>query len=106
MRLILIVFLAAICGSFAKDCSKVKTPNSKLFCYYSELIDSDGCYCTHVILPANADEKTVDSARQLFGNRKILMTVNHFNQVSSTQLIQLLFNSAIPFLIDFKKEDY
>lgn len=82
MRLFVIVFLAGLSVSFAKDCSKVKKSNSKLFCYYSKLTDSDGCFCTHVILPENADDKTVQAARQLFGDRKILVTVNHFNQVS------------------------
>lgn len=89
MRLFLIILLATVCGSFAKDCSKVKKSNSKLFCYYSKLTDVDGCYCTHIILPANADVKSVERAREVIGDRKILVTVNQFNQVSFLLIDQL-----------------
>lgn len=84
MRLFLILLFATLSGSFAKDCSKVRKANSKLFCYYSKLTDIDGCYCSHVILPANADVKSVERVRQVVGDSKILVTVNEFNRVSFT----------------------
>lgn len=92
MRLLLILFLATVHGSTARDCSKLKKPSSKLFCYYSKLTDYEECYCTHIVLPPNSDVKTVDKARQLFKNSQILVTVNQFNMVSSkrSNIIQYL----------------
>lgn len=82
MRVFLVIFLAAFSAAFAKDCSKIRKTNSKLFCYYSKLTDIDGCYCSHVVLPANADVKSIERVKQQVGNPKILVTVTQFNEVS------------------------
>lgn len=95
MKLVLIIFLATLSGSLAKDCSKVKKSNSKLFCYYSKLTDIDGCYCSHIILPSNSDVKSVERVRQYAGDPKILVTVNEFNKVSFMLFLILKFNSNL-----------
>lgn len=84
MKKILLVLAAAslFAGNvLSKQCS-VKKSNSKLICYYSEVIDVDFCLCSHVILPANSDSKAIDAIREKFQGVKVLLTVNEFNEVS------------------------
>lgn len=78
---VLLLFLIVTVG-YCKDCP-TKRINSKLICYYSQLTDVDGCYCTHVVLPANSDFKSIDNVRQKLAGSgaKILLTVTEFNQV-------------------------
>lgn len=64
----------------AKQCPTNKS-NSKLICYYSEVTDVDFCLCSHVILPANSDAKTIDTIREKFQGLRVLLTVNEINEV-------------------------
>nr|XP_023021193.1 uncharacterized protein LOC111509648 [Leptinotarsa decemlineata] len=101
MRLLGVIILAVLGSALAKDCPSRKS-NSKLFCYFSKLTEIDGCYCSHVILPANSDVKSVERARQQMKGMKILITVNEFNQ----GLIDILKTSKIDGLeINLKKLD-
>jgi hypothetical protein len=74
------IFLIAVLAiTAAADCPK-KT-NSKLVCYYSKLTHVDSCKCSHVVLPADSDVKSIDRMREHLKGVKILITVNEFNQV-------------------------
>lgn len=75
---VLLLFFLAL--GHCKDCPG-KRINSKLICYYSKLTDVDSCYCTHVVLPANSDLKSIESLKQKLTGAKILLTVTEFNQV-------------------------
>lgn len=76
------IFLAINNNVLAKDCTSKKS-NAKLFCYYSKLTDVQSCKCSHIILPANSDVKSVDRVRDNIDGVKILISVNEFNQVKS-----------------------
>ncbi|KAG5895925.1 hypothetical protein JTB14_016329 [Gonioctena quinquepunctata] len=101
MRLFGVIILGFLANASAKECPTSKA-NSKLFCYYSKLTDIDGCYCSHVILPANSDVKNVERVRQHAKGMKILVTVTEFNQ----GLIDILKTSKVDGLeINLKKLD-
>ncbi|CAH1115947.1 unnamed protein product [Phaedon cochleariae] len=96
-----VVFLAVMAAVWAKECPANKS-NSKLFCYFSKLTDIDGCRCSYVILPADADVKSVERVREVYEGVKVLVTVNEFNQ----GLIDILKTSKVDGLeIDLKKLD-
>ncbi|XP_066258348.1 uncharacterized protein [Euwallacea similis] len=79
-------------ASSKKECGVNKgLSTSKLVCYYSTVDVVDGCYCTHVILPANADAKAVERLRKRANGVKVYVTVNEFNQ----GLIDLLKSTKI-----------
>ncbi|KAJ8980134.1 hypothetical protein NQ317_009193 [Molorchus minor] len=103
MRFLIATVLAllAVVGVGAKNCPPRKS-NSKLFCYYGKLTDVDNCFCSHAILPANSDVKTVERAREFLRGVKVLVTVNEFNQ----GLVDLLKTSKIDGLeINLQKLD-
>lgn len=77
-----VLFLFILSLGSCKDCPS-KRINSKLVCYYSKLTDVDNCYCTHVVLPANSEPKSIEGVRQKLAGTgtKILLTVTEFNQV-------------------------
>lgn len=66
---------------FGRDCTDRKG-QSKLFCYFSKVTDVDTCHCSHVILPANSDLKSVVRLKEQLTGVKILITVHEFNEVS------------------------
>lgn len=80
--LVSVLFLFYLTLGSCKDCPSKKI-NSKLVCYYSKLTDVDNCYCTHVVLPANSDLKSIENVRKKLAGTgtKILLTVSEFNQV-------------------------
>lgn len=77
------IILLTIVGIVFGDCPTKKT-SSKLICYYSKLSNIDSCKCTHVVLPADADVKSIDTIRERLKGVKILISVNEFNQVIFT----------------------
>ncbi|CAG9773991.1 unnamed protein product [Ceutorhynchus assimilis] len=85
----------------SKDCKQLST--SKLICYYSTVEDViEGCYCTHIILPANSDVKAVEKLKERYKGAKVYVSVNEFNQ----GLIDLLKTHKIDGLeIALKKLD-
>ncbi|XP_030752102.1 uncharacterized protein LOC115879415 [Sitophilus oryzae] len=105
LKLFLVVVICAfLIGSVSSknDCPASKRSNSKLICYYGGLEQIDGCYCTHVILPSNADVKGIEKVREEARGVKIYVTVNEFNQ----GLINLLKDTKVDGLeIDLKKLD-
>ncbi|XP_050297749.1 uncharacterized protein LOC126737088 [Anthonomus grandis grandis] len=86
-----------------KECPQSKRlSTSKLVCYYSSLEEVDGCYCSHVILPANSDVKGIEKVKEKAKGVKIYVTVNEFNQ----GLIDLLKSTKIDGLeLNLKKLD-
>ncbi|XP_066153401.1 mucin-2-like [Euwallacea fornicatus] len=95
---LLLVLGAALCvfhgvdASLKKECGGNKgLSTSKLVCYYSTVDVIDGCYCTHVILPANADVKVVEKLKKKANGVKVYVTVSEFNQ----GLIDLLKSTKI-----------
>lgn len=75
-----IFFIFVVTNVVSSDCPTKKT-QSKLICYYSKLTQVDSCKCSHVILPADSDVKSIDRFREHAKGVKILITVNEFNQV-------------------------
>lgn len=77
--LLLTCVIAGVVGT-EKPCPKGLS-TSKLVCYYSTLEEVQGCYCTHVILPASSDFKSVEGLKKRVKGVKVYVTVNEFNQV-------------------------
>ncbi|CAH0564421.1 unnamed protein product [Brassicogethes aeneus] len=101
MNLFGVVFCLLVVGVWGKECP-AKRSNSKLFCYYSKLTDVNSCECSHVILPANSDVKSVDRLREHLKGVKVLISVNEFNQ----GLVDLLKTTKVDGLeISLKKLD-
>ncbi|RZB39635.1 mucin-17-like [Asbolus verrucosus] len=94
---ILLIFVAGALAS----CPGKKT-NSKLICYYSKLREVDSCKCSHVVLPASSDVKSIDRIRVRLKGVKILITVNEFSQ----GLVDILKSSKVDGIeIGLKKLD-
>lgn len=77
---LLITWVIAGVAGTEKPCPKGLS-TSKLVCYYSTLEQVQGCYCTHVILPASSDFKNVEVLKNRVKGVKVYVTVNEFNQV-------------------------
>lgn len=80
MKLTCAIFLFLITAGFAKNCPNKKT-QPKLFCYYGKITEIDSCQCTHIILPADSDIKSIDRLKNTLSDTKILITVHEFNEV-------------------------
>ncbi|KAF7272154.1 hypothetical protein GWI33_015040 [Rhynchophorus ferrugineus] len=95
--------VALIAASSAKsDCPTGKRSSSKLVCYYGDLGLNNACYCTHIVLPASFDVKSIEKARSSIKGAKIYISVNEFNQ----GLINLLKDAKVDGLeINLKKLD-
>ncbi|GJQ81807.1 hypothetical protein Trydic_g348 [Trypoxylus dichotomus] len=89
--------------SNAERCTQsMKNVNTKLFCYYSKLRDVNSCRCTHIVLPANSDVKSIENLRARLNGVKILVTVHEFNE----GLVDLLKQTKVDGLeVDLKKLD-
>ncbi|XP_044253485.1 uncharacterized protein LOC123004333 isoform X2 [Tribolium madens] len=96
-----IFFIFVAVSGATGECPTKKT-QSKLICYYSKLTQADSCKCSHVILPADADIKSIDRFREHAKGVKILITVNEFNQ----GLVNILKSSKVDGIeINLKKLD-
>ncbi|KAI4457091.1 chitinase [Holotrichia oblita] len=95
------LFLSLVAIVSGEKCTQsMKNSRTKLFCYYSKLKDVNSCKCTHVILPANSDVKSIENLRSNLNGVKILVTVHEFNE----GLVDLLKKTKVDGLeIDLKK---
>ncbi|KAH1016806.1 hypothetical protein HUJ04_007975 [Dendroctonus ponderosae] len=88
-----LVVLASLCGfsvvDSQKDCGLKRLSTSKLVCYYGTLEDANGCFCTHVILPANSDVKRIETLKTK--GVKVFIRVSDFHQ----GLIDLLKSTKV-----------
>ncbi|XP_044760076.1 uncharacterized protein LOC123317556 [Coccinella septempunctata] len=88
LLLIATFFIGSI---WTKECSKLKS-NTKLFCYYGDIKETNNfCQCTHVVLPEATELKIVEKIRKQNADVKILLTVSEFNE----KLVALLKGTKV-----------